>query len=71
MGRLTKKIGERIADLRKEKGLTLQKASELAKLDLSYWSAVEKGRYKDIGIENIKKFCKGLNIKIKDLFDGY
>jgi XRE family transcriptional regulator, regulator of sulfur utilization len=70
MSKLSKSIGERIRNERKEQGLSQEKLAELAKLNTSYIASVERGRY-SIGIDNLRKICKALRIKMVDLFNGY
>lgn len=70
MSRLTKKIGKRIADARKQKQLTQEDLAGLSNLNVSYISAVECGRY-SVGIDNLHKITKALEITFIELFQGY
>lgn len=70
MSKFTQIIGRRIADKRKEQGLSQEKLAELANLHMSYISAVECGRY-NVGIINLRKICKALNIKMTGILIGY
>jgi len=69
MSRITKKVGIRITELRKEKGLTQEDLAGLSKLHVSYISAVEGGRY-SVGIDNLNKIIKALNISFVEFFEG-
>lgn len=57
-------IGKKIAQLRKEKGLTLKEMSELTKLDYSNISKIERGRY-NVGIDILGKIADALNVDIE------
>lgn len=61
-------IGERIAQLRKEKKLSQQKFSYEAEIERSYLTHVEKGR-KNISIETLIKITDALEISLKDFFN--
>jgi len=69
MSRITKKVGIRITELRKEKGLTQEDLAGLSKLHVSYISAVECGRY-SVGIDNLNKIIKAFNISFVEFFEG-
>jgi len=70
MSRFTKKIGQRLANIRKEKELTQEDLAGLSGLHVSYISAVECGRY-SVGIENLRKILKALDIPFSELFVNY
>lgn len=38
-----KKLGLRVRELREQRGLTLERAAELAEMDLTHWQKVEAG----------------------------
>jgi len=69
MSRITKKVGIRITELRKEKGLTQEDLSGLSKLHVSYISAVECGRY-SVGVDNLNKIIKAFNMSFVEFFEG-
>lgn len=70
MSNFAKAIGRRIAVERKQQDLSQEKLAELAKLNASYISAVECGRY-SVGIDNLRKICKALNITMTAVFKDY
>jgi transcriptional regulator with XRE-family HTH domain len=65
---ITKKIGERIKELRSRQGISQESLAHLANLDRTYVNSVENGK-RNISIENIEKIAKALKISIKDFFD--
>jgi len=64
---IRKKFGQRIAYLRKKKGLSQEKLAELADLHRTYVGSVERGE-RNIALINIEKIAKALNVSIKVLF---
>lgn len=70
MSKFSRIIGKRIAYERKEQDLSQEKLAELSRLNVSYISAVECGRY-SVGIDNLKKICKALKYPMSELFRGY
>ena len=62
------KLGIRIKELRKKKGLSQEKLANLAEIDRTYLPTIEKGE-RNVSIEIIERLAKALDIKIKDLFD--
>ena len=59
-------VGERIRDLRKEKGLSQEGLGWKADLHCTYIGAIERGE-KNWYIDTLSKVAKGLGIGIKDL----
>lgn len=62
-----KKFGGRVREIRKEKGLSQEKLADLAGLDRTYISDVERGE-RNISLVNIIKIANAFNINVKDLF---
>ena len=60
-------IGERIAELRKEKKLSQQQFAYEAEIERSYLSHLEKVR-KNISVAMLVKITTALNISLKDFF---
>ncbi|WP_394237371.1 helix-turn-helix domain-containing protein [Niallia oryzisoli] len=60
-------FGEKLRLLRKEKGLSLRKLSELAGVAPSYLSQVETGKRRIPKVEMLEKIACGLNIPYLDL----
>lgn len=56
-------IGQRIAQLRKEKGLTQEQLSELTGLDRTNIAKIENGKY-NVSIDILNKVCVSLGTKI-------
>lgn len=56
-------VGKRIAQLRKEKGLTQEQLSAITGLDRANIAKIEKGKY-NTGIDIIGKICDALGCRI-------
>lgn len=57
-------IGKRIAQLRKDRGLTQEQLSEQTGLDRANIAKIERGRY-NTGIDIIGKICDALGCRIE------
>lgn len=57
-------IGQRIAQLRKERGLTQDQLSQMTGLDRANIAKIEKGKY-NTGIDIIGKICDALGCRIE------
>ena len=67
---ITKDLGKRIQELRKEKtGLSQEKFALKIEMDRTYFASVEAGR-RNISIINIKKIADGLGVSLGELFEG-
>lgn len=66
---IEKQLGERIKQLRNEKGLSQEKFALLVDMDRTYFATVESGK-RNISLKNIEKIAKGLDITIAQLFEG-
>ena len=64
---VSKKVGSRIADLRKEKGLTQEKLAELAHLNRTFVGYVEKGD-RNPSIKTVAKIAKVLGVSLEEIF---
>lgn len=62
------KIGERIVELRKEKGLSQQQFAYEADMERTYLNHIEKGR-KNISIATLEKVTKGLGVSLAAFFN--
>lgn len=62
------KLGKRIRDIRKHKGLTQEALAELAGLDRTTISRIESGN-QQTELFHVYKIAKALNTKLRDLFD--
>ncbi|MES2796921.1 MAG: helix-turn-helix transcriptional regulator [Bacteroidota bacterium] len=65
---IKQKVGLKIKEIRKSKGLSQEKLANLAEIDRTYLPTVEKGE-RNVSIEILEKLSKALEINIKDLFD--
>ena len=65
---VTKRFGERIRTLRKERGLSQEDLAELCGLDRTYISGIERG-LRNVALRNIDALAKALDVSISDLFD--
>jgi len=66
MATLTQKLGTKVRKLRKQKGLTQEKLSELAGIDYSYLNLIEAGK-KNPSIKKLAKIARVLKTSLKDL----
>lgn len=56
-------IGNRIAEIRKQRGLSLRDLAEASGLDHSNIGKIENGRY-NVGIDILYKICKALDCEL-------
>lgn len=61
-------IGKKIAEIRKQKGLTQEEVSEQAKINLRTLQRIEKGETEPRG-NSLKGICQALNTNIEDIVD--
>ncbi len=61
-------VGERVRDLRMQRKISQEALAELAKLDRTYITSVERGK-RNISIVNIEKISNALNVSLKEFFD--
>ena len=64
---ITRELGKRIQELRKEIGLSQEKFALKIEMDRTYYASVESGK-RNISIINIKKIADGLGVSLSDLF---
>jgi len=64
---IKEKIGIRLKELRKLKGLSQEKFAFECNLDRTYIASIEQGK-RNVSIENIEKIAKALNLTISDFF---
>lgn len=64
---VTVSFGIKIRELRKSRGLSQESLADLAELDRSYISGVERGD-RNISLINIQKLATALNVNIAELF---
>lgn len=58
------KIGNRIAEIRKQRGLTQAELSEITGLQRVNISKIENGRY-NVSIDILQKICNSLDCELK------
>lgn len=63
---IQKKFGKKLKEIRKSENLTQEKLAELASIDRSYISDVERG-VKNISLEKIGKLAEALDMQIWEL----
>ena len=61
-------VGRVIKALRTEAALNQEAAADLAKVDRSYWSAVERGANTNPSIATLQKFTWIFNVGLDELF---
>lgn len=66
---ISEQFGERIKELRKQRGLSQEKFALMIGMDRTYYSSVERGN-RNIAIENIKKIADGFQVSLEELFEG-
>ena len=64
---LQKKLGQRIADLRRAKELTQEQLAELVDCSVEFISLVERG-VNAPSVSGLEKFAKVLKVEVRDLF---
>ncbi len=65
---INKEVGKRILKYRKKRGLTQEGLAFEADLHRAYIGQIERGE-KNIGVQNLQKIAKALNIKISKLLE--
>ena len=66
MNDINKEVGFNIRRIREERGFSQEKLAALADLHRAYVGQIERGE-KNIGLRNLEKIARALNVKIKDL----
>lgn len=60
-------FGDRVRELRKERGLSQERLAHIADLDRTYVSGVERG-LRNISLDNIHKLADAMNIDVSRFF---
>lgn len=63
-----KSLGNRVQQLRKERKMTQEELADKAHINVSYLAKIENG-YVNTTVRYLIKLARGLQIKVKDLFD--
>lgn len=66
MSKINKKVGKKIREYRKKKGLSQEQLAFTAELHRAYIGHIERGE-KNIGLKNLEKIAIALELKINDL----
>jgi transcriptional regulator with XRE-family HTH domain len=64
---LKKKLGVRVAELRRRKNLTQEQLAERVGRSVEFISLVERG-VNSPSVAGLEKFAKALGVEVKDLF---
>lgn len=67
MGDLMKIVGERLRNIRKEKGYSQDELAHLAELHFTYLGKIERAE-KNVTIESLEKVTSALGISLEELF---
>ena len=65
---IKKKFGDKVKQLRLERGLSQEGLANEANLDRTYIPGIEKGE-RNVSISVIEKLAIALKVSVKDLFD--
>ena len=66
---ITQAVAERILELCKERGITVNRLCTISAVTQSTVNDIVNGITKNVGIITIKKLCDGLQISITEFFD--
>ena len=66
---ITETLGQRIRELRNNKGISQEKFALSIGMDRTYFASVEAGK-RNISIVNIEKIAHGLDVSVSELFQG-
>lgn len=66
---ITKKVGNRIRELRAKTGLSQEKFASKIEMDRTYFAGVELGK-RNIAIVNLEKIANGLGVTLSEFFEG-
>lgn len=64
---IQKKFGQRIQQLRKQKGMSQETFALSIDMDRTYLASIETGK-RNLSLQNIKKLADGFNISLSELF---
>ena len=66
---ILRRLGTRVRELRKAKGLSQEAFADLCGLDRTYISGIERGN-RNVSLRNIELIAKALGISISELTGG-
>lgn len=61
-------VGKRVKELRNKLGISQEELADIAGLDRTYITSVERGK-RNISIVNIDKLSRALNVTLKEFFN--
>jgi transcriptional regulator with XRE-family HTH domain len=64
---ITEKVGNRIKEIRKEKGISQEKLALKAELDRTYIAGVESGK-RNLSIKSLEKILNALEVSFENFF---
>lgn len=64
-----KRLGARIRELRRRQGLSQEALADLARLDRSYMSGIERG-VRNISVLKLEKIAKALDVPVSEFFQN-
>ena len=68
MEKISKKFGERVRKLRREKGLSQEKLAFLSNMHRTYVGGIERGE-RNPSLKNIEAIAQALDIQLSELFN--
>ena len=66
---ILKRFGERVRELRKERGHSQESFAADCELDRTYIGGIERGE-RNVALQNIEKIAQQLGITLADLMEG-
>ncbi len=61
-------FAEKVKSFRKLKGISQETLADMAGLDRTYISGIEKGK-RNVSIETVEKLSQALNVRVRDFFE--
>jgi transcriptional regulator with XRE-family HTH domain len=66
---IKEKFGSKVKELREQKGFSIEYLANIADIDRTYISDIEKGK-RNVSLLIIEKLSKALEVNIQELFDN-
>ena len=66
--KINTRFGLKIVELRKQAGISQDELAYRSNIHRAYMGTIERGE-KSVTLNTIEKIAKGLDVKVKDLFD--
>ncbi|PWA11332.1 helix-turn-helix domain-containing protein [Flavobacterium laiguense] len=66
---IKEKFGSKVKELREQKGFSIEFLANIANIDRTYISDIEKGK-RNVSLLIIEKLAKALEVNIQELFDN-